>query len=141
MLGDLFPLAILEGECMIEVSYEYYKNEYKSTLDEDSFKKFVRRAYTQVDNFCFGRFEKASEADFSEFQLNNIKDCICAITDKLADSTNESGVVSKKSKKSETVGPWSVTYSDSSSDKTFLTSLKSICLQYLGNTGLMFSWI
>ncbi len=125
---------------MIDVNFEYYHTIYKGSLDEQTFEKFLDKAYITIDNFCFGRFEKADEHVYSEFNLKKIKFCVCAVVDQLNSITMPDGVAQVGVKSAESVGPWSVSYNASSLPSSVMAGLKDLVMSYLGGTNLMVAW-
>jgi len=125
---------------MITVDYNYYKNTYGGSLDENTFNKFIQQSYMTIDSFCFGRYENSKESDYSEFQLSKIKYCVCAITDKLNGLTGADGQLAVGVTESETVGPWSKTYSTKSLPSSVTASLRETIMLYLSSTQLVVAW-
>ena len=58
--------------------YEYYKNEYKGELDEDTANKALKQASRHIDTLTFNR---ARNAELSEFQEGVLKETCCMIAD------------------------------------------------------------
>ena len=125
---------------MITIDFLYYKDTYRGNLNEESFNKFLDKAYIIIDNLCYNRFSKASETDYTEFDLKKVKFCVCSVIDKLNNITDEDGVVQSGNKSHETVGPWSVTYDTSKLSGSALSNIRATVYSYLGGTSLMVSW-
>ena len=126
---------------MIVVDYTYYKDEYGGIVDEATFNKYLRQANIAVDSYCFNRLEKAVDADFSEFELQKIKDCLCAVTETYCSHVDSNGFVSSSIKESETVGPWSVRYSQSSGYSSIDAEILAKVKLYLSGLSITCSWI
>lgn len=125
---------------MITVDFLYYRDIYQGNLNENSFNKFLDKAYIIIDNLSYNRFSKASETDYTEFDLKKIKFCVCSVVDKLNGITDDNGVVQSGVKSHETVGPWSVTYDTSKLSGSALSDIKATVYSYLGGTNLMLAW-
>lgn len=125
---------------MITIDFLYYRDTYQGNLNENSFNKFLDKAYIVIDNLCFNRFNKVSETDYTEFDLKKIKFCVCSVIDKLNSITDENGVVLSGNKSHETVGPWSVTYDTSKLSDSALSNIRDTVSAYLGGTNLMLAW-
>ena len=126
---------------MIAVDYIYYKDEYGGIVDEASFNKYIRQANITVDSYCFNRLEKAVESDFTEFELQKIKDCLCAVTEIYCSHVDSSGFVTSSKKESETVGPWSIKFSQSSGYSSIDAEIHAKVKIYLSGLSITCSWI
>ncbi len=82
------------------VSYTYYKSEYSGNMPETEFKKFALIATQKIKLHTFGRIKENSIPE-------EVKYCTCVLADKLLSLAKSEG------KTSESVGSWSVQYSDS----------------------------
>ena len=125
---------------MINVDYTYYKDVYKGNNSEDDFERNYNIAFYQVDDYCFGRIERADEVSVGHYVSEKVKMCICAVIDAFITSRDANGIIQNIVKQSESVGPWSVSYATDSLPKTFLSSIYSIINLYLKGTGLMSAW-
>ena len=69
----------------MEVSYDYYKNEYGgSIVDSASFPSYEREAVMIMENYCLkpkSRYEKAIQQGFEK----NIKFAVCKLVDNIKD--------------------------------------------------------
>ena len=126
---------------MIIVNYTYYKNEYGGLIDEVTFNKYLRQANIIVDSYCFNRLYNAVESDFNEFELQKIRDCLCAVTEIISSNVDEQGIVLASKKSSETVGPWSVSFSESSGYSNTDAEIFAKVKLYLSGLSLTCSWI
>lgn len=126
---------------MITVTYDYYKSSYDGVLNEESFNKYLKRAIVKLDSLTFCRVSKLNDSA-DEYLVNCVKDCLCALVDKINSNTNEDGVEIDSVKSSETVGPWTVSYNTNSKNTISVErQYKNIVNNYLGNTNLLCKWI
>ena len=128
----------------VYADFPYYQDFYCGTVftDAAAFRTAAARASDYIDDVTFGRLASNIPEPFAE----PVKKCACALAEvfelqrQVYASTDGSGV-----KKSETQHNYSVTYSTPAETLTALLSgksvsdyLYSICLRYLGRTGLMY---
>lgn len=128
----------------VYADFPYYQDFYCGTVFSDAaiFRTAAARASDYIDNVTFGRLVDGVPKPFAE----PVKKCACALAEvfelqrQVYISTDGSGA-----KKSETQYHYSVTYSTPTETLTALLSgksvadyLYSICLRYLGRTGLMY---
>ena len=123
-----------------------YKELYygQQIADADVFRTAAARASEYMDSVTFGRLESGVPEAFAE----PVKKCCCALAEAFylqqqaytCASTDGTGA-----KKSETQHNYSVTYSTPAetlasllNGKSFSEYLYSICLRYLGRTGLLY---
>ncbi|MBS4534980.1 hypothetical protein GOQ29_05030 [Clostridium sp. D2Q-14] len=62
---------------MAYVDYEYYKDTYKGTLDEDEATKLLEEASDEVDKLTYGRIRKKGFNNLTEYQQELIKRAVC----------------------------------------------------------------
>ncbi|MBU5439494.1 hypothetical protein KQI42_15875 [Tissierella sp. MSJ-40] len=62
---------------MAYVDYEYYKNEYKGNLDEDTATKLLEESSDQVDRLTYGRIRRKGFSNLTEYQQEMIKKAVC----------------------------------------------------------------
>ena len=123
-----------------------YKDCYygQQIADADVFRTAAARASEYMDGVTFGRLESGVPEAFAE----PVKKCCCALAEAFylqqqaytCASTDGTGA-----KKSETQHNYSVTYSTPAetlasllNGKSFSEYLYSLCLRYLGRTGLLY---
>ena len=123
-----------------------YKEIYygQQIADADVFRTAAARASEYMDGVTFGRLESGVPEAFAE----PVKKCCCALAEAFylqqqaytCASTDGTGA-----KKSETQHNYSVTYSTPAetlasllNGKSFSEYLYSLCLRYLGRTGLLY---
>lgn len=114
---------------MAYANFEYYKNSFKGSIITDSttFNSMSEKATDYINSATFGRISEATDT---------IKRCCCALAETIL---YKSDLDSGKVIESEKNGSYSVTYAkNTSTDSAYQKRLKSICLKYLGNTGLMY---
>lgn len=128
----------------VYADYPYYQDFYCGTsiTDAAAFRTAAARASDYIDNVTFGRLASNIPEPFAE----PVKKCTCAVAEVF--ELQRQAVVStngNSAKKSETQHNYSVTYSTPAETLTALLSgksvsdyLYSICLRYLGRTGLMY---
>lgn len=128
----------------VYADFPYYQDFYCGTsiTDAAAFRTAAARASEYIDNVTFGRLASSVPESFTE----SVKKCACALAEVF--ELQRQAVVStngNSAKKSETQYHYSVTYSTPAETLTALLSgksvsdyLYSICLRYLGRTGLMY---
>ena len=126
--------------------FTYYKDCYygQQIADAEVFRTAAARASEYMDSVTFGRLEIGVPEAFAE----PVKKCCCALAEAFylqqqaytCASTDGTGA-----KKSETQHNYSVTYSTPAetlasllNGKSFSEYLYSLCLRYLGRTGLLY---
>ena len=126
--------------------FTYYKDCYygQQIADAEVFRTAAARASEYMDSVTFGRLESGVPEAFAE----PVKKCCCALAEAFylqqqaytCASTDGTGA-----KKSETQHNYSVTYSTPAetlasllNGKSFSEYLYSLCLRYLGRTGLLY---
>lgn len=62
---------------MAYADYDYYKDNYKGTLDETTANKLLDEASDQVDRLTYGRIRKKEFNTLSEYQQEMIKKAVC----------------------------------------------------------------
>ena len=128
----------------VYADFPYYQDFYCGTsiTDAAAFRTAAARASEYIDNVTFGRLAGSVPESFTE----SVKKCACGLAEVF--ELQRQAVVStngNSAKKSETQYHYSVTYSTPAETLTALLSgksvsdyLYSICLRYLGRTGLMY---
>ena len=129
--------------------HTYYTQSYRGQRikEEEIFLMYAERASEYIDMVTFDRLSGGVPEEFSE----KVRKCCCAIAEALADYVDYSGSTptgsGKSGKASETIGKYSVSYTTAAhtiSGLLYGTSaglqdyLWSICIRYLGSTGLMY---
>lgn len=126
--------------------YNYYTQSYhgQRITDETAFLTHAERASEYMDMVTFDRLS----GDVPDAHTEKVRKCCCALSEALADyaaSNGNAGDVLPKN--SETIGKYSVSYATATqtiSSLLYGTSaglqdyIRSICVRYLGNTGLMY---
>lgn len=128
---------------MVDVSYEFYKDEFGGILPEKQFNKLLNRAFVNIDAVTFGRVSKISDS-FDDYTSNCVRMCACALVESINSHLDDNGVEQTFVKSSETVGPWSVSYatgSQGAKSRGNSEIYKNICELYLTNTNLMCAWV
>lgn len=123
------------------VSYEYYKEDYKGSIPESSFRKYSINASSYLNNFTSKRITE-------EIIDNNIRNCCCEVIDLLFSQENlkERLLSSDAEILSETTGSHSITLVNKSniiekqvlSDSELNKKIYSICYKYLFDTELLY---
>ena len=127
-----------------------YKEIYygQQIADADVFRTAAARASEYMDSVTFGRLESGVPEAFAE----PVKKCCCALAEAFYTyqmyGAGGSGSMTDSSrlKKSETNSKYSVTYGTPSeelaalfgSENSFFDYIRSICMRYLGRTGLLY---
>lgn len=127
--------------------HTYYTQSYlgRRIKEKEMFLMYAERASEYIDMVTFDRLSGGVPEGFSE----KVKKCCCAIAEALADHVDYSGssTPNGSGKASETIGKYSVSYTTAAqtiSGLLYGTSaglqdyLRSICIRYLGGTGLMY---
>jgi hypothetical protein len=124
---------------MISIDFDYYKNSYLGdAIEEIDFAKLIKRARPFISQFTFGRVDKL-EDDYE--YVDKVRDCLCSISEVIAEFTTESGVEHAPIASESVGGVWSRTYvtgSDSESN-SLATTIKSKVNLYLANTDLLYA--
>lgn len=97
--------------------YKYYKEEYKGNMPLADFDRLAKIASTQIKLNTFNRID---ETDVPE----EVKFCTCVIVDKMLATMKNEG------KSSESVGPWSVSYTSSQDGKK---AIENTMVEFLAN--------
>ena len=127
-----------------------YKDCYygRQIADAEVFRTAAARASEYMDSVTFGRLESGVPEAFAE----PVKKCCCALAEAFYTyqmyGAGGSGIMTDSSrlKKSETNSKYSVTYGTPSeelaalfgSENSFFDYIRSICMRYLGRTGLLY---
>lgn len=59
------------------VDYEYYKNTFKGSLDENVATKLLEEASDQIDRLTYGRIRRKGFENLTEYQQEMIKKAVC----------------------------------------------------------------
>lgn len=115
---------------MAYASFDDYTALYfgKKISTEAEFTAPSERASEIIDSATFDRAKDNIDEDIAR----KLKLCCCAITEQII--IYENGT---RQKSSEKIGSYSVTYADRS-DAEIRNKYRSILMQYLGNTGLLY---
>lgn len=62
---------------MAYADYNYYKDTYKGTLDEETAAKLLEEASDEVDKLTYGRIRKKGFENLTEYQQGLIKKAVC----------------------------------------------------------------
>lgn len=62
---------------MAYVEYEYYKDTFKGSLDENAATKLLEEASDQVDRLTYGRIRRKGFDNLTEYQQEMIKKAVC----------------------------------------------------------------
>lgn len=134
---------------MAYADFPYYQDFYLGSLirDPTGFGQVAARASEYLDMVTFGRLLD----EIPEELTARVKKCCCALADAIytyqaygAGSTGSGGT---RLKTSETIGAYSVSYASPTETLSAILSgdtaglqdyLKSICMRYLGTTGLLY---
>ncbi len=126
--------------------YTYYTQSYhgRRIQEEETFLTYAERASEYMDMVTFDRLADGVPEEAAE----KVQKCCCAVADALADYTDYGGSTpSSSGKTAETIGKYSVSYTTAAQTISGLLYgasaglqdyLRSICIRYLGGTGLMY---
>lgn len=133
---------------MMYADFPYYQDGYCGQIltDAVAFRTAATRASEYMDSVTFGRLESGVPESFSE----PVKKCCCALAEAFYTyqmyGAGGSMTDSSRLKKSETNSKYSITYGTPSeelttlfgSENSFFDYIRSICMRYLGRTGLLY---
>lgn len=133
---------------MIYADFPYYQDGYCGQVITDAvaFRTAAACASEYMDSVTFGRLESGVPEPFEE----HVKKCCCALAEAFYTyqmyGAGGSMTDSSRLKKSETNSKYSVTYGTPSeelaalfgSENSFFDYIRSICMRYLGRTGLLY---
>ena len=137
---------------MAYVNFPYYQDFYLGSLirDPTDFGRAAARASEYLDMMTFGRLLDGIPAELTA----RVKKCCCALADAIyqyqaygAVKINPDGSTSARTKTSESSGAYSVSYASPTESISAMLSgdtsglqdyLKSVCMRYLGTTGLLY---
>lgn len=126
--------------------HDYYTQSYhgRCITDEVLFLTCAERASEYMDMVTFDRLSGGVPAAYTE----KVQKCCCALAEALADyAASNGGTGDSLPKNSETIGKYSVSYTTAAQTISGLLYgasaglqdyLRSICIRYLGGTGLMY---
>ena len=117
------------------VDYDFYRDVYGGKLSEEDFGRVLMRVEVFADNITYGRLSKAKDEDLKV----PVGFCLSEMVEKLYNY--ESDLNGDGIKTSETVGPWSVTYSAASLPRSLMGYLQRIAESYLSGTYLLCRWV
>lgn len=137
---------------MAYVNFPYYQDFYLGNLirDPTDFGRAAARASEYLDMVTFGRLPDGIPDGLDA----RVKKCCCALAEAVytyqaygTGKTNPDGSTSARTKTSESSGAYSVSYASPAESISALLSgdtsglqdyLKSVCVRYLGTTGLLY---
>lgn len=113
----------------IYASYDFYKNEWKGSLEEAAFSSFVIKAMYEIDRMTFYRITETTD---------DVKFALCAVIDAMQQI--EKYTAEHIGKKAERIGDQSVTYDENMREGSaeYHKTLRSVAYPYLSNTGLLY---
>lgn len=112
---------------MVSLDYTFYKDFSMTCYVTDAdFTKYLRRARLFIDNYTYNRVGVLSDTSNSVV-VEAVKCCLCDVIDKLYMYSKDDNKV----KSSESVGPWSVNYSESSLPKSAMMDIHNTVDFYL----------
>lgn len=128
---------------MFKVEYEYYRDEYfGKSISEEEFPRYMKLANKYISPLTYQRVDTLlDDPDISEDTKNKVRDAYCAIGDLICVSTSDDGVTTHGEVKSESIGPWSRSYTTNSdsSETTFESKVYSKLNFLLAGTGLLYA--
>lgn len=137
---------------MSYADFPYYQDFYLGNLirDPTEFGRAAARASEYMDAVTFYRLQECIPEEYAD----RVRKCCCALADAVytyqaygAGKTNPDGSAGTGTKTSESISKYSVSYASptesisallSSSTSGLQDYLKSICIRYLGMTGLLY---
>ena len=123
---------------MVTVTYEFYKDIYRGSLNEDNFNKNLLKATRLVSNRTNNKIDSISDDDENQNLVNDIKFCICNVIDKVQYyNTNNGKVVASQSS-----GKVSESYVVDSSKTSAENDIADVIKSWLSGYGYTnFVWI
>ena len=123
---------------MVTVIYEFYKDIYRGSLNEDDFNKSLPKATRLVSNRTNNKIDTISDDDENQNLVNDIKFCICNVVDKVQYyNTNNGKVVASQSS-----GKVSESYVVDSSKSSAESDIADVIKMWLSGYGYTnFVWI
>lgn len=123
---------------MVTVTYEFYKDIYRGSLNEDNFNKNLFKATRLVSNRTNNKIDTISDDDVNQNLVNDIKFCICNVIDKVQYyNTNNGKVVASQSS-----GKVSESYVVDSSKTSAENDIADVIKSWLSGYGYTnFVWI
>lgn len=134
---------------MAYATYEEYLTIYSGTLftSEEQFRFFGERASDFLDVVTFDRLHREDCTEIYGDVWDKVKKCCCALAENLFyydTKTNPDASASGGTKQSESIGKYSVTFSNPLDDlealtgSTFRQLQRQTVMDALGNTGLLY---
>ena len=116
------------------VDFEYYKNKFKGSLQEDEFNQLAREASAIVNRLTMRRINAALQGQPYE---KDVKDCTCAVAEKIEEMQRKEEAAKIAS---ETIGPHSVTFRNEAktTEAEKQIEYKRVVEIYLFGTGLLY---
>ena len=123
---------------MVTVIYEFYKDSYRGSLNEDDFNKSLHKATRLVSNRTNNKIDTISDDDENKNLVNDIKFCICNVVDKVQYYNTNNGKVVASQSSGKVSESYVVDSSKSSAESDIADVIKS-WLSVYGYTN--FVWI
>lgn len=117
------------------VDFEYYKNKFKGSLQEDEFNQLAREASAIVNRLTMRRINADALQD--QPYEKDVKDCTCAVAEKIEEMQRKEEAAKIAS---ETIGPHSVTFRNEAktTEAEKQIEYKRVAEIYLFGTGLLY---
>jgi hypothetical protein len=116
------------------VDFEYYKNKFKGSLQEDEFNQLAREASAIVNRLTMRRIN--ADALQGQPYEKDVKDCTCAVVEKIEEMQRKEEAAKIAS---ETIGPHSVTFREAKmTEAEKKIEYKRVVEMYLFGTGLLY---
>ena len=116
---------------MAYVEFEYYKDTYKGTLDEETAVKLLEESSDQIDRLTYGRIRRHGFDNLAEYQQGLIKKAVCY----QADFVNAYGEYLNMPLSGFSAGDISLSFSKENQGAGGIVADKKT-LDYLAQTGL-----
>lgn len=117
------------------VDFEYYKNKFKGSLQEDEFNQLAREASAIVNRLTMRRIN--ADALQGQPYEKDVKDCTCAVAEKIEEMQRKEAAAKIAS---ETIGPHSITFRNEAktTEAEKQIEYKRVVEMYLFGTGLLY---
>ena len=123
---------------MVTVIYEFYKDSYRGSLNENDFNKSLPKATKLVSNRTNNKIDTISDDDENQNLVNDIKFCICNVVDKVQYYNTSNGKVVS----SQSSGKVSESYVVDSSKSSAESDIADVIKSWLSGYGYTnFVWI
>lgn len=123
---------------MVNLTYDFYKDTYCGSLDNDTFNKYLFKSKIIVSNRTNKKIDSVSDDDENKDLVNAIKCCMCEVIDKFYNYECSQGKVVSSQSSGKTSESYAVDKSKTSEESDIASVIKA-WLEGYGYTN--FGWI